>query len=650
MDKIDLKGLNGKTIVITGAAGMLGSAFKECLEKLNVKLYAYSHKELDVTDENAVIAAAKLKADIIIHCAGIVNADFCEKNIEEAYKSHVIGTKNIIKLAKINNSRVLYPQSFLIYGEEKSIVNEETVPSPLNNYGKFKYEAEKLLLKNLNNSLIVRMGGFFGGYAKDKNFVGKFIPSLATKIKNNEKIQEVGDRVWQPTYTKDLALNCLQLIALEKSGIYNMASIGEATFFEVAEVIFNILNLNEKLELKPVSAANVEQNQAAKRPSKLIMENKRLKKEGLDFQRNWKESLIEYVNNPYFKNMFNPSILTEPYESKILGKLKNRIVMSAMSRSFSKDHFCNDLIKDYYVRRAKDGVALILTEGIIIDKSGDGYTDVPYLADKLQMGSWKTTTADVKNTGTKIFAQLWHCGRISHEDFTGGIQPVSSSDIAAIGICKQLNKPFAVPRKLDINEIPKIIEMYLNSAKLAIEAGFDGVELHLGHGYLVDQFFDSRVNNRTDKYGGPIENRCRLAIELTKAVIDEIGQEKVIVRISPSRDMGGVFNWPDLDEMINYLIPEFDKIGLRMLDISCARADYYQTSGPVIEKVRKMWPYLIMGGASLSVTDAIKEIKKGNLDMVTYGRYLIANPDFATKLKKGMPLTEYNVEMLQTLY
>jgi len=324
--------------------------------------------------------------------------------------------------------------------------------------------------------------------------------------------------------------------------------------------------------------------------------------------------------------------------------------MSAMSRSFSKDHFCNDLIKDYYVRRAKDGVALILTEGIIIDKSGDGYTDVPYLADKLQMGSWKTTTADVKNTGTKIFAQLWHCGRISHEDFTGGIQPVSSSDIAAIGICKQLNKPFAVPRKLDINEIPKIIEMYLNSAKLAIEAGFDGVELHLGHGYLVDQFFDSRVNNRTDKYGGPIENRCRLAIELTKAVIDEIGQEKVIVRISPSRDMGGVFNWPDLDEMINYLIPEFDKIGLRMLDISCARADYYQTSGPVIEKVRKMWPYLIMGGASLSVTDAIKEIKKGNLDMVTYGRYLIANPDFATKLKKGMPLTEYNVEMLQTLY
>jgi N-ethylmaleimide reductase len=343
--------------------------------------------------------------------------------------------------------------------------------------------------------------------------------------------------------------------------------------------------------------------------------------------------------------------LLNPYDSNYLGTLKNRVVMSAMSRGFAgSNHTCTDNIAAYYERRAKDGVALILTEGIVIHPSADGYNNVPHLNTNAQADSWKDAVARVQNTGSKIFAQLWHCGRISHPDFTGGTTIVSSTNIKAEGINRQNGKGFGTPRALETSEIPQIFEMYLNAANNAFEAGFDGIEIHMGHGYLIDQFFDARINDRSDKYGGSVENRCRIAVELIKILIDKFGPEKVMIRISPSREMGGLYEWQDLEEMLNYFILKISDIGLRLLDVSCAAADYYQTSGKVIRMIRKYWNHFLVAGASLSFEQANKEINEGYLDMVTWGRFILSNPDFISRIKEGKELQEFNDEIRSVLF
>jgi len=345
------------------------------------------------------------------------------------------------------------------------------------------------------------------------------------------------------------------------------------------------------------------------------------------------------------------SIVLEPFDSEYLGLLKTRVVMSAMSRSFAGTHHtCTADIANYYERRAIDGVALIITEGIVIHTSGDGYNNVPHLQTKEQAESWENTVSKVQATGTKIFAQLWHCGRISHPDYTGGVSIVSSSNKKAEGINRQNGKPFGVPRTIELSEIPEILKMYVDAAGNAFKAGFDGVEIHMGHGYLIDQFFDSRINNRNDAYGGSVENRCRIAIELISVLIDKYGPGKVMIRISPSRYMNGLYEWPELEEMLNYFIPKISEIGLRLLDVSCAAADYYQTSGKIIRMIRKQWDHFLIGGASLSLSQADSEIIEGLLEMVTWGRYILANPDFVTRLKTGKELRVLTDEIRSILY
>jgi N-ethylmaleimide reductase len=344
------------------------------------------------------------------------------------------------------------------------------------------------------------------------------------------------------------------------------------------------------------------------------------------------------------------SLLVTPLENPILGALKNRIVMAPMTRSFATvDHSCNQEIADYYERRARDGVGLILTEGIIVHPSGDGYNTVTHLHTEEQMQSWRLAVDAVHRHGSKIYAQLWHCGRISHSDFTGSFDVVSSTNCAAAGINRQNDKAFGMPRALRVNEMRGIYDMYCHSAELAFKAGFDGIELHMGHGYLVDQFLDANVNDRTDQYGGSVENRCRFAIELLQEVIDRFGPERIMVRISPSRMMGGLYEWPDLYEMLNVLIAEFGNSGLRQLDISCANADYFKTSGKIIRYVRKQWPHLIVGGASLSLDDADREIAEGFLDLVTWGRAILANPDFVQRITKNIALRPFDDSMRNTL-
>jgi dTDP-4-dehydrorhamnose reductase len=305
-DQEHLKNISNKKFLITGCAGMLGNSFLNQI-KIHLKnptIYCFNKLELDVSRANSFNKYIDLKPDFIIHCAALVNADLCEKNKNEGRSNIVNGTKNIMNFAEINNSKVFYPQSFLIYNDTNDIVDENTVPKPLSEYGNLKLESENILLDQSNNSISVRMGGFFGGEEKDNNFVGKITSHISKLIKQGKQNMEIGDRVWQPSFTDDLAYNSLILLANNKSGKYNMASHGSCSFFELTNEILKILNINDKFNVNCISAKILGGREIAKRPLSVIMNNNRLKQENLDRQRNWKSSLKEYLEKPYFKNLF----------------------------------------------------------------------------------------------------------------------------------------------------------------------------------------------------------------------------------------------------------------------------------------------------------------------------------------------------------
>lgn len=324
--------------------------------------------------------------------------------------------------------------------------------------------------------------------------------------------------------------------------------------------------------------------------------------------------------------------------------------MTAMTRSCAgPGNVATPAMAAYYARRARHGVGLVLTESTAVDPGGDGFPNMPRMHTPEQVDSWRRVTTAVHAAQSPVFSQLVHCGRISHPDYTGGASLVSSTDRRAAGINRRNGKPYGLPRRLLAEEMPVIYDQFRRAAAGALKADFDGVELHLAHGYLADQFLDGRVNDRDDAYGGTIEKRCRFALELTEAVLGEVGATHVMVRISPSRWMDGQYDWPDLDGMLRFLIPALDDVGLRLLDVSCARADYFETSGPVIRSVRPLWPHFLMGGASLTQPEAQAEIDAGLLDMVTYGRLLLANADLVERFREGRSLEPFSPSLLDHL-
>jgi dTDP-4-dehydrorhamnose reductase len=303
-----ISSLDIKKILITGGAGMLGSAFINQISSYlpGVRLIAPNKSELDICNTNDIYKIESQKPDLIIHCAGLVNADLCELQPELARDVILNGTKNICDLAMNCNSLMLYPQTFLIYGEVNDEIDENTVPNPMSIYGALKLEAEKELLRRFPKVLSLRLGGFFGGGEKDKNFVGKFLEIIKSHLSKSSKPLLVGDRIWQPTYTEEIAANALLLIALKKSGIYCMASHGSASFFDVANEIINILGLSEQIKLKPVIGSYFSEKEAARRPKRAILNNKRLKSENLDRQSTWSSALKGYLQSPVCE--FNKSL------------------------------------------------------------------------------------------------------------------------------------------------------------------------------------------------------------------------------------------------------------------------------------------------------------------------------------------------------
>jgi dTDP-4-dehydrorhamnose reductase len=294
-----------KKILITGAAGMLGIALSLQLKKYapSSEVLALSKSDWDVTDCSKIKQLAEWLGGedaLIFHCAALVSVELCAENKTLAYDIIVNGTSNVVKLAELAGAKIVYPQSFLIYDGVETPITESTLPNPKTYYASLKLQAEKVILNHSLDHLIIRMAGFFGGEQKDKNFVGKIIPAIHQAIVEKEFFFKVGDRVWQPTYTNDLALNAILLCAKCKSGIYVMSSIGEASFWDLSHEIAKILGWLDLIKIEKVSSENFAKDEPGKRPLKAIILNERLTLEHLNIQRTWQRSLEDYLSSPYF--------------------------------------------------------------------------------------------------------------------------------------------------------------------------------------------------------------------------------------------------------------------------------------------------------------------------------------------------------------
>ena len=297
-----------RRILITGAGGMLGNSFATSLANYlpHVEAAALSHDQLDVRNRKDVLKWQNwLNGGWIIHCAALVSVEGCASNPDLARETIVEGTQNIIDLAKDSGAGVLYPQSFLIFDGSDLPIPEDEQPRPLALYGRLKMEAETLVKKGVERSICVRMAGFFGGQHRDKNFVGKIIQEMARKIKNGESSISIGDRIWQPTWTDDLALNSLMLVCAEKTGVYQMACHGTASFYDLTKEIVNQLNWQDKIQVVKVSVEDVTAQELGKRPSRAELSCQYIREQGLDIQRPWAEALHEYLKAPFFDQFRN---------------------------------------------------------------------------------------------------------------------------------------------------------------------------------------------------------------------------------------------------------------------------------------------------------------------------------------------------------
>ncbi len=287
-----------KRVLITGAKGMLGADFGHALSAFgeSIELAALGRDGLDVRDCIGVQSWARwIEGGLIIHCAAMVDVEGCAANPDAGRASIVEGARNIARLARTANAKVFYPQSFLVYGNVDGVIPENAEPAPLSRYGQFKLEAEKILRNETVDPLIVRMAGFFGGGSRDKNFVGRIIPQMHRAIETGLHEIKIGDRVWQPTYTRDLAANSVELLRHGKTGVYQMACRGEASFHELAQAIVTIMGWGQRLRVMRVSSAEVERDMSGSRPARAVLSCERLRSEGLDMQRPWQLALQDYL-------------------------------------------------------------------------------------------------------------------------------------------------------------------------------------------------------------------------------------------------------------------------------------------------------------------------------------------------------------------
>ncbi len=332
--------------------------------------------------------------------------------------------------------------------------------------------------------------------------------------------------------------------------------------------------------------------------------------------------------------------LFSPYRLGDLA-LDNRIVMSPMTRSRALDgNVPNPLAATYYAQRASAG--LIITEATQVSRQGVGYIRTPGIHSFAQVAGWKKVTEAVHRAGGTIFAQLWHVGRVSHPDFHGGELPVAPSAIAPDGEVFTTNgmTKIVTPRALETPEIPGIVAQFRHGAESAKAAGFDGVELHGANGYLLDQFLRDGANRRTDVYGGSVQNRARLPIEVAEAVIDVWGAARVGYKISPN---GTVYSMSDSDPIgtFSYLAAELDRLGLGYLHVTEPIAGPGAPAAGVaraLPVLRKIFKGTLIANGGYDARSGTAAIANGETDLVAFGVPFLANPDLPLRYLKSAPL------------
>ncbi len=335
------------------------------------------------------------------------------------------------------------------------------------------------------------------------------------------------------------------------------------------------------------------------------------------------------------------SIVPSLFDPLQLGDLKlpNRIIMAPLTRlRGTPDNIPTPVMAEYYRQRASAG--LIISEGTPISPQGVGYAQVPGLWSQQQVEAWKPVTAAVHSTGGRIFSQIWHVGRISDPVFLHGEQPVGPSPIAAAGHVSLVRpmKEFETPRELSPSEIQGIIEDFRRGAENAKAAGFDGVEMHGANGYLLDQFLQDGTNHRTDEYGGTLEKRAGLMLEVTDAVISVWGANRVGMHLAPRSDTHGISD-SNPEATFGYVASE---LGRRRIAFIAARE--YMGDRRLGPQLKKAFGGVYIANEKFSKESAQEVIKKGEADAVAFGKLFIANPDLPTRFAKDAPLNEPNPE------
>jgi N-ethylmaleimide reductase len=314
--------------------------------------------------------------------------------------------------------------------------------------------------------------------------------------------------------------------------------------------------------------------------------------------------------------------------------LTNRLVMAPMTRSRADDDGVpSDLAATYYAQRASAG--LIITEGVFPSVMGKGYVRTPGIATDAQVAAWKKVTEAVHSNGGRIFMQLMHCGRISHPSLLpNNAQPVAPSAIKPAGQTWTANglQDFVTPRELTLEEIAGVIDDYRLAARRALEAGFDGVELHAASGYLPEQFLSSGSNQRHDQYGGSVVNRARFLLDVLTAMVAEAGGDRVGIKISPEMNFNDIVD-ANPQETYTYLVDQLRELNLAYLHVALfgATVDYH-----ALLRSRFNGAYLMGGGLSQETAEAA--LADGRADATVFGSAFLANPDLPERFRLGAPL------------
>jgi N-ethylmaleimide reductase len=349
-----------------------------------------------------------------------------------------------------------------------------------------------------------------------------------------------------------------------------------------------------------------------------------------------------------FPSLFSP-LQVGPY------RLGHRVAMAPLTRMRAEKPSLapRPLNVEYYAQRATEG-GLIIAEASPVMATGFGSPGVPGIYTGQQIRGWRQVVDAVHARGGVIFLQLWHVGRVSHSSFQpGGVLPVAPSAVPISSEFKTATAdgkvvPYETPRALESSEIPGVIEAYRQAARNALEAGFDGVEVHGANGYLIEQFLQSSSNRRTDRYGGSIENRVRFLLEVTQAVIEVWGADRVGVRLSPH----GVANGSgeaDPMPLYTHAVTSLDPLGLAYLHFIEPRSSgggraevNHQNVPSAMVLFRPLWRGVLITAGGFTGETAEAAIAAGHADAIAFGRIFISNPDLPRRLREELPLTPYN--------